>query len=415
MQWRWAIAASVSLWLLGGLNPGQAETISSTALPPTHSSGSESPLQALTSAAALKHPQTTAGETIAVPNHSSSDLSSFDPVGFDPSNSDPVDFDPSSFKLAGADNFNPGLQLSPPPPEQFNPTDAGVAPVPGLEKLRTDFRNDHDNFGQQNRFIEETAQFRLQSGDIVRFKTGFNLFKQRQVESVRNIPLQVGWEKRIGNFNFRAAAGIDVFDRLATAPNLELEVSAPILPSITLTGTVEQGIYKSNAQTLENGISAWRLGPNVYWQIDQDTSLFALYRWGSYSDGNTEQQSYTRLERKFGQFSIAANLFTWSYERNAEARKGYFSPPDFLVYSGEVAWQGDLFQWLRCRLATTLGRQRINGDFSGASSYQALCTVKVSPNVEADVGYTYSNVRSRNTGGNAYENQSVVGQLRVTF
>jgi hypothetical protein len=292
--------------------------------------------------------------------------------------------DLANFVVAGADNFNPGLQLPPPQPENFNPpaySQAGATPGRGLEKLLTDFRNDHDNFGQHNRFIEETAQFRLESGDIIRFKTGFNSFEQRRVESVSNIPIQVGWEKKIGNFNVRAAAGVDVFDRLSASPNLDLEAGAPILPSVTLTGVVEQGAYKANAQTLENHISAWRLGPNIYWQIDRDTSFFALYRWGSYSDGNTEQQSFSRLERKFGQFSIAANLFTWSFEKDAESRKGYFSPPDFLVYSGEIAWQGNVFEWLRCRAAVTLGRQRLKGDFSGGNSYQALCTAKLSPSI----------------------------------
>lgn len=326
--------------------------------------------------------------------------------------------DTAKFMIAGADNFNPGLQLPPPKSEEFNPTGAFAqqeSSTPGLERLQTDFRNDQDNFGQHNRFIEETAQFRLSNGDRIHFKTGFNSFEQSNVEAVHNIPLQAGWEGKLGSLKLRAAAGVDIFNRLPATPNLELGVEAPILPNVTLTGVVEQGAYKFNAQTLENRISAWRLGPNVSWQIDRDTSLFALYRWGSYSDGNTEQQSFSRLERKFGQVSLAANLFTWSYANNAEVRKGYFSPPDFLAYSGELAWEGDVFKSLRCRIAASLGRQRLNGAFSSGNSYQARCTVKVSPRLEADLGYTLSNIRARGGAGEGYESQSVTGQLRYKF
>ncbi len=38
-----------------------------------------------------------------------------------------------------------------------------------------------------------------------------------------------------------------------------------------------------------------------------------------------------------------------------------------------------------------------------------------SPSVEADFGYGFSNVRNRDTGGSAYNNQSFTGQLRVKF
>lgn len=326
--------------------------------------------------------------------------------------------DPAQFTLAGADNFNPGLELPPPKPEEYKSIDASgeqLSQKVGLESLQTDFRNDRDNFDQHNRFIEETAQFRLSNGDRLHVKTGFNSFEQAGVESVHNIPIQTGWEGKLGKFKLQAATGVDLYDRLPATPYLNLEVATPILPNVTLTGVVEQGAYKFNARTLDNRISAWRLGTNLYWQIDRYTSLFALYRWGSYSDGNTEQQSFSRLERKFGQFSVAANLFTWSYATDVEARKGYFSPPDFLTYNGELAWEGDVLKPLRCRLAAILGRQRLNGAFAGGNSYQARCSVKVSPNLEADLGYTISGIRAKGTSAEGYENQSITGQLRFKF
>jgi hypothetical protein len=136
---------------------------------------------------------------------------------------------------------------------------------------------------------------------------------------------------------------------------------------------------------------------------------------GSYNDGNFEQQSFSRLERKIGQFSVAANVFNWIYTRDVQETSGYFSPPDFLVINGEVAFEGNVFENLRCRLATALGRQRLSGEWTSGNSYQARCTAKFSPNVEADFGYGYSNVRNRDTGGSAYNNQSFTGQLRIRF
>ncbi|MCG6133375.1 MAG: hypothetical protein MET45_01700 [Nostoc sp. LLA-1] len=126
-------------------------------------------------------------------------------------------------------------------------------------------------------------------------------------------------------------------------------------------------------------------------------------------------QSFSRLERKLGQFSVSANLFTWNYAREVERQSGYFSPPDFLVYNAELGWEGDLFDALRCRFAITLGQQRLNGKFDNANSYQTLCTAKLAPNIEADLGYTFSNVRNRDIGENAYNNNALTGQLRLKF
>ncbi len=337
----------------------------------------------------------------------------------------------SPFLIAAPENFNPGLRLPPPPPQppiepipSSTSTEADTRAVV-LESLTTDFRNDQDNFDQRNQFIEPTAQFRLRNGNRLRVRTGLNSFEQPDIESITNIPLQVGWEGKIDRVTVSVAGGVDLFNRLPTALNLNARVEAPMALNISPTGqvesqvvvsgVVEQGPYKFNAETLDNQITAWRFGPNVYWQIDRNTSLYSSFRWGEYNDGNEEQQSFSRLERKLGQFSVAANLFTWSYDQDLDTESGYFSPPDFLVYNGEVAWQGDVFDFLRCRLAATLGQQRLRGEIDDANSYQARCTVQFSPNVEADLGYGFSNVRNQDTGGSTYNNQSVTGQLRVRF
>ncbi|BAY79891.1 hypothetical protein NIES25_63790 (plasmid) [Nostoc linckia NIES-25] len=341
---------------------------------------------------------------------------------------------PYRFLIAAPENFNPDLRVPPPrpkpkPPENSSPPTTSTEPgTPNavLESIDTNYRYDTDNFGQTNLFIEPTLQFRLRNGNKIFLKTGFNFFEQRGVESVSNFPLQVGWQGKIGQVTLQTAAGVDVFDRLPAAINLNAKVEVPILPArvspsgqlrslLVLSGNLEQGPYKSNARTLENEISSWRFGPDLFWQIDRNTSLFSSLRLGNYNDGNSEVQTFSRLERKFGQFSLAANLFTWSYDRDLEGTSGYFSPLDFLVYNAEVAWEGDIAKFLRCRLAANLGRQRLKGEFDNANTYQTRCTVKLSPNIEADLGYSFSNVRNQDTGESAYGGNSFTGQLRVKF
>lgn len=344
----------------------------------------------------------------------------------------PYQLKPTPILMAAPENFNPDLQLPPvlpEPPQNSSPPETSTEPGKPdavLESIHTDYRYDTDNFGQTNLFFEPTVHFRLNNGNKIFFKTGFNFFEQRGVESITNFPLQVGWQGKIGQVTLQTAAGVDVFNRLPTAINLNAKVDVPISPpqvsssgqllsAVVLSGNLEQGPYKSNARTLDNQITAWRFGPDLYWQINRNTSLFSSLRLGSYNDGNSEVQSFTRLERKFGQFSLAANLFNWSFDRNLERTSGYFSPPDFLVYNAEVAWEGDIANFLRCRLAANLGRQRLKGETDNANTYQTRCTVKVSPNIEADLGYSFSNVRNQETGGSAYSGNSLTGQLRVKF
>lgn len=332
--------------------------------------------------------------------------------------------------LAAPENFNPGLKIAPPPPPKPLATPKPPAliettkPTVVWDSLQVDFRNNLDNVNQSNQFIEPTAQFRLQNGNKITFKTGFNSFDQPGVESITNIPFQVGWQGKINQVTVQTALGVDLFDRLPTAINFDAKVEAPIGINVDPTGKLRSGLvvsanldqapYKSNARTLNNQITAWRFGPDLFWQIDSNTSLFASFRLGKYNDGNDERQLFSRLERKLGQFSVAANLFNWSYDRNLETTSGYFSPPDFLVYNAEVAWEGDVFEFLRCRLSATLGRQRLEGKFDNANNYQARCTAKISPNVEADLGYAFSNVRN-NTGTSNYNDRTLTGQLRFKF
>jgi tetratricopeptide (TPR) repeat protein len=281
-------------------------------------------------------------------------------------------------------------------------------------RATTEFRSDRNNFGQASHSIQQTVRFRINNSDTVQHvKTGFTSFEQRNFEPLNNIPIQVGIEGKVDQVTLRGAVGVDLFDRLSAVPRLSTEIGGEILSNVTLSGVAEYGAYKSNVQTLENEITALQVGPNLYWQIDRNTGLFSLYRWGSYNDGNHEQQFLVKLERQLGQFFVAGSVFNWSYE--TDPQNGYFAPPDFLVYTGEVGWEGNLFNPLRCRVSAALGRQRLFGEFTNANTYQTRCTAKLSPNFEADLGYIYTNVRDQNTGGSGYNNRTITGQLRLLF
>jgi hypothetical protein len=337
--------------------------------------------------------------------------------------------------IAAADNFNPDLKLLPPqenipipppplPPIQTAPaaeTNSGVVAKPNpastpfavLEGLQPNIQIDRNNSGQVNQTIESTAILRLNNGDRLLFTTGNNTYEQPGVKTVTNIPLGIDWETKINALKVRPGIGVDLFSG-STTPNFNLKVDYPVTTGLTVSGDIQQGAYKFNAKTIGNQISALRYGPSVFWQIDKETSFFSSLHLGNYSDNNQEQQSYSRIERKLGEFSVAGNLFTWNYQNPTD--KGYFAPPDFLVYTGEVAWEGSVIRdVLNCRLSASLGGQHVNARNSDAGGYQTKCTAKISPNLEADLGYSFSNVKSHDTGNSPANSQSILSQIRWKF
>lgn len=335
---------------------------------------------------------------------------------------------PEILHIAAPENLNPGLYnpLPLPPLPEPEPlpmptapteTPAGedtFVPVWQLESITVDFSDEFSNFDQANRVIELTVSGVLPSGDHLDVTTGVNTFKQPEINSVLNIPLIINWTREMGDFTTTLGGGVDFFDDLPTAINVNVSTSVPLGNQATLSFFVDRAPSKFNAMTLNNQIKAWRYGPNLYWQIAPDTSFFSLVRWGRYNDGNREQQSFSRLEQKLGDFSIAANVFNWRYRNDAELTSGYFSPADFLVANGEIAWQGEVFDWLDCRLLGAWGQQRLAGSWTSALSYGSQCTFQISEIVELDLGYTFSNVVSQ-TGGSAFNNRAITGQLRAEF
>ena len=335
---------------------------------------------------------------------------------------------PTIFHLAAPENLNPGLYIPPPlpeplpleplPPEPVTPAplaeEVPFVPIWEVDGLTVDFSDDFSNFDQGNRFIEPTVTGVLPNGDRLGFTTGLNTFIQPDVDSVVNIPLRTAWTREMGDFTTTLGGGVDFFDQLPPAINIDANTSVPLGNQATLSFFVEHGPYKFNATTLNNQITSWRYGPNLYWQIAPNVSFFSLVRWGRYNDGNREQQSFSRLETTLGDFSVAANVFNWRYRENAEATSGYFSPADFLVVNGEIAWNGEVFDWLDCRLAASWGQQRLAGAWTSAYSYNTQCTLPISDTVEVDLGYAFSNVISQ-TGGSAFNNRAITGQVRAEF
>ncbi|WP_052754463.1 hypothetical protein [Calothrix sp. 336/3] len=333
--------------------------------------------------------------------------------------------------ISAPNNFNPGKKLPPPPPppppKPVKPPESKTPSKPPLvlESIQTNFRNDFNKFSQQNTFFEPTFQFGLENGQKFSIKPGFNTFKQPKFEDVTNIPLQFGWQTKIEKFTIQTAGGIDIFNRLPIALNFNLQVDRPIFVNLTpdykldsalfLAAVVEHGPYKSSAQTLEKLITATRTGLNAYWQIKPNMSFFTLYRIGFYNDGNFEQQSFSRLEHKFGEFYLAGNLFAWTFNRDRQEAAGYFSPKNFLVYNLEAGWDKKIFDFLSCRLSANLGQQILNGETTNGSTYQARCNANILPNINLDLGYTFSSSRELDTGNSPYNNRNLSGQIQIKF
>jgi hypothetical protein len=346
--------------------------------------------------------------------------------------------------VMGSDNFNPGLQL-PPPPTELLPSKPEPAPpkppqpeppkpeIPKpatslpkaisaqgsvliLESVTPNFQNIRNESGQINQTVEATASFLLENGDRLKIRSGFNTFIKPGFSTVNNTPVDLSWETKIDTVKIEPSLGLNLFDQLPASPTFGLKVAVPITPGITLSGAIEQGAYKFNTETIQNQVSALRFGPGLFWQIDRDTSLVASYKYGIYSDSNTENQLFSRLERKSGQFWIAANLFSWGYGKNIGAAKGYFSPPDFLAYSGEIGIEGSIFaDSLSCRLSTQLGSQQASGAVTIGQAYQALCKTQISPALEANFGYATGNSRKDFSSQETGNTQTITGGLIYKF
>ena len=98
-----------------------------------------------------------------------------------------------------------------------------------------------------------------------------------------------------------------------------------------------------------------------------------------------------------------------------EASSGYFSPQDFLVYSGEIFWTDTLFGQFDCRVSASLGQQRLDGSWTSGYSYGGQCDIPITKDIALDVQYAFSNVRDQMTGDSAFNSSALTSGLRVDF
>lgn len=338
------------------------------------------------------------------------------------------------FLIASPENFNPSLtipQIILDEPEIITPIlpnnaveESKKFPLK-LESINTRFFVDTDNYGQRNQFIESTINFNTSRDDQIELKTGVNTFAKPDIDKVYNIPLIFGWKTKINDVTLKINGGVEIFDRFPVAPSFSVVAEAPLLVRIkpegdlqslfVLINALEYQPYKFNAETLDNQIKSFRFRPSFYWLIAPDISLFSFSQFSSLNDGNKDYQSFTRLEKKFGEFSVSTNLFTWSFHQNFEQKSGYFSPPDFLVYNLELAWQKNITDFLNCRLVASVGQQRLEGEFSNAQTYESFCDGKISDNISLGLGYKVSNIRTLDTGESSYLNEQFTGKLNIKF
>lgn len=300
--------------------------------------------------------------------------------------------------------------------------DKNKSPLIAPKTLTIDYSRSANSSGQVNQTIDSTAIFELFNKDTLSVNTGFNTYIQSTVEPIQNIPLKLGWERQIGQYTVSVTAGIDWYDRVPIAPSFKATAKTPIqIPTklgkaLLVSAEVDYGSYKFNAETIQNQIQYLRLRGSLFWQIDSKTSFFSIDYFGRLNDGNQELQSFNRLERKIGKFSVAGNLFAWSFQKDLSKQSGYFSPPDFLVYNAEVAWEDKITKFLSCRLSASLGQQRANGKFSNANTLQALCSATITKNIDFDFGYAFSNIfTGTNVGGGSANTNTFTGQLRIRF
>jgi hypothetical protein len=301
-------------------------------------------------------------------------------------------------------------------------------PMPNIlwESVGVDVRNSVGSDDKHKRVIEPFAQFHLRNGDQIKLTSGWNFFDQAGIESINNYPLRLNWQRKIDEARIHVGAGVDFFDDLPAVPNFITKFDLPIGTKFDGQGRLSQGLifstaidygaYKFSAKSLQSRITTTQIKPSLYWQISPSTNFYGHYQFGIYNDGNYEQQVFSRLQQKLGpEFYIAANLFSWSYFKDEERTNGYFSPPDFLTYTGEIGWEGNVVRdQLKCRLSVAIGRQRNLGNYAAANTYNARCDARLSPDLALEVGYSLSNIRDRSSPDD-FQTQELSGQLKYRF
>lgn len=301
--------------------------------------------------------------------------------------------------------------------------DKNKKPLITLKNLSNDSSSSVSSLGQGSQASNGTAIFELFNKDLLSVSSGFNTYTQSTIKPIQNIPLKVGWQREIGKHTtVSVTTGIDWFSRAPIAYSFkanaktEVKISSKLGKVLLVSAEIDYGPYKFNAETIQNQIQYLRARGSLFWQINSKTSFSSINYIGILNDGNLEFQSFDRIERKIGKFSVAGNLFSWNFKQDFSKQSGYFSPPDFLVYNVELAWEDKITKFLSCRLSATLGQQRANHKFSNANTLQALCSAQIAKNISLDFGYAFSNIFTGGNIGNGSANtNTILGGINVKF
>jgi hypothetical protein len=314
---------------------------------------------------------------------------------------------------------NPESSTSETPKEPASPPP--VPPDITLDSVATDFSYQSDNFNLVISSLEPSIVFRLANGNKFSIKSGFvHLRDQPGFKAVTIYPVRVGWEGNIERAIVKAGVTYNSFDRLPSSFGFDAGVTIPVSSNLIVGASFERTPMKYAPSTLEiPGTTTYNAyGPNLLWFIDRDTSLFSFISFIDINDGNSGSISFTKLKRNFGQFSIAANVVTTSYAK--DSAPNIFTPQDFMIYNGEIGWQGDITDFLNLRAQFNLGEQRLRGEWTNAYYYEIQLTAKLSSTVDAFINYSFGKLNQisyfRAFGANdLYSRTLIAGQLRVRF
>jgi len=279
----------------------------------------------------------------------------------------------------------------------------------------TEFRWRFTNNGEESQLLQQTIRFPVSGSDLIpTVRLGFTNFEQSGFDPLQNYWLDLGIETRFAPYSLQAFIGADLFSREAPSFRFNSAINVAVSPNLSLGANLRYGAYKENVQALENQVMAFRAEPTLYWEIGQDTSLFLSYTLGLYSDGNRENQALLYLRQELGNFYLAGTLLYWSYAD--DFNNGYFAPPDYFLYLGEVGWQGRIFEPLECQISAALGRQQYDETSDRSYVVRSRCTITFSESTQLDLSYSLTNsARLQGSSSPDSVQQTIQGLLRYRF
>ncbi|NJK59021.1 MAG: hypothetical protein HC918_00330 [Oscillatoriales cyanobacterium SM2_1_8] len=279
-----------------------------------------------------------------------------------------------------------------------------------------------DNFNLVITSLEPSFTWQVADRQKLSLKTGFTtLSGQSFFQPVTLYPLRLGWEGVVGPATVQAGITGYTYDRLRPDVGADARITLPLAPGLVVGGSIERTPMKYAPSTLETPhlTNYTVFGPSLFWQVTPTTRLTSFLSFLNVNDGNAGSISFSKVLQQLGQFSLGATLVTTSYAR--DSAPNYFTPQDFLIYTGELGWQGDVAPGWNLRLQFNLGEQRIRGEWSNAYYYEAQITAQLAKNIRAFVNYSFGEFQQvtyfrQLTGTNQlYGRSQVLAQVQFTY